>query len=474
MKHIRNRDWMQVISDRVRPHEDTYRKPWLNLGFAAGRASAKDMFEHGKAVFGRAQDMIQIATNAARNSGDVEMLRRVEQLNRVWQMRTRAGVMDLGLRDLRTAVGQIVPEHENDFSRINNGLEESSVNSTARALQGVLNPYARDIWGFEERVSDLDALTEESKQYANKSEAILMRPLWRRGLEWIWQGFGRGVRPRTADGQLSFLRETVNALYDSEVVQGNGEIGNWFEEYSHKTFIVHVLAKARETGSINGIRTTIENAISNPSSYASYSPGSPSAPVNSPKPPGSGAGAQSSEAQKTNEVEGVESTDESLRHFKVHVDELAGKLQEVQSHGDPKIKGLNYESIELIRSLNAFQGRISSEEEILKILDQMSSSFRSAAERSNRELRYVGSIGRHDFIEDEVADAVTSFREELRARFREGVPIFSSEKEIEEFFDTRLKEFGSNYQKRKELLTNLIRDRPTEADRPDFVAPVLF
>ncbi|MDE1845659.1 MAG: hypothetical protein KGH53_00020 [Candidatus Micrarchaeota archaeon] len=278
---------MQIISDKVRPEQDALTKPWLNIGFFAGRASSDQMAEHSKKVFDRATKMIEITVTAARNSGDVQLLKKVEKLKGAWQERARAGIMERGMRELKVAVGlESAEPSEGGLKRISDGLAHSNVNLAASGLQRVLNPYAKQIWGDSSGADELNDFTEESKQYNNKSEAILARPLWRRGLERIWQSLGLGIVPRSTANQLEVLKEMVDELYAAEVTREDGEIGKWFEDYSHKTFVVQVLAKARETGSLNGIRKIIEGAIETPSKYYTYDIGSATTTRGGATPPG--------------------------------------------------------------------------------------------------------------------------------------------------------------------------------------------
>ncbi|MDE1869487.1 MAG: hypothetical protein KGH71_00680 [Candidatus Micrarchaeota archaeon] len=432
---------MQIISDKVRQDEGSYIKFWRNLEFFAGREKSSEIFDHSKRVFDRAFEMVDISIKAARNSGDKETLDKLEKIKIVWEEKVKTGVLINGIDDLNRAMGKTARISTTpSFTQLSDGLKNSDVNLAVGGLQGAIDPYARELWGDDGEASNkLDELTEQSKQYRNKSEAIIKAPLWRRGLERIWQAFG-GVNDSAE--QMAILRNTVNRLY-AEEAEGKGIIGQWFEEYSHKSFTTHVLSKARETGSIYGMKTTIENAIENPANYSAHS------------------------------WKGAEA--EVIRHFKTHAKELDESLEKILDVEDPKLTEINYASIELAKSINSMRGKLDKDSELGEIVEHSHRIFEKEAKRLRLNVLYVSGIDGYDFAskkaEEEFKNLQLFFEENYDKR---RLPIFESAAEIDDLFKRMERQFVLNYVERQALFGKLLRGGTEKTSFEELSAPVLL
>lgn len=441
------------------PDKQKWQKPWTMVGFFAGRSGSRNMIDNSSKVFQAAFKMMDDVSTIAKNSGDAKLLQKVEEIREKWQEMARRGVEKLGVEELEKCLdgGKAMPGAGTPYRQIHRGITNSDVNVAVDGLQELIDPYAKEIYGKSDEYNALENIGEEANQFQNKSDAIMKAPLWRRGLERIWQSFsgvmwhsfsGTIEGPKNTALQLEELRKVVDEVYKQEMT-GNGEIGKWFEEYARKSYVGFVLAKARETGSIAGVRDTISDAIQNPKNY--FSDGWKEAPI---------------------------------VYVRSQVESLQLRLDKVNSKSDPTIQDINYESIELARAINSMSNRLD-QIELSDVLDEWKRNFERNAKRLGITFHEIKSVGEHDFVPGKVdvdelkaEEALMKLRDYFISEYNSGkVPlfqnIFSKPADITDLFERIRKDFHENYRRRKELLEGLIRNKPRGTPFRDVDAPAL-
>src|SRR5690349_18618091 len=89
------------ITKLIKPEENAAFRPWLNIGYVAGRTRSSEMFENSKEVFESAFRMIDQVGILAKNSHDVETSKKIEKLTEHWRHITVNAVKIEGINDLK-------------------------------------------------------------------------------------------------------------------------------------------------------------------------------------------------------------------------------------------------------------------------------------------------------------------------------------------------------------------------------------
>lgn len=245
----------QNMEERFRPHEGRNLRAF---SFVAGREAPQKMFDHSTKVLSTFFEGLDEIVIIVRGTSNKNLIGKMEAIENLYTQRAEDGVKIAGISELKKFKSKGAAD-DGKYALIKEGYDEHNLDKMLKGLQRELDIRAKTIWGRTGRDDDFDKLFEEARQYRNKSLAITNASMWRRGSERLWQFIGN-----TTQEQYKELESIVERFREDE----KDPKGKWIEEYSRDSFVALVLAKAKESATVEGIMKTIENAIESPDSYS--------------------------------------------------------------------------------------------------------------------------------------------------------------------------------------------------------------
>lgn len=247
----------QSMEERLRPHEG---RNLHAFSFVAGREAPQKMFDHSTKVLSTFFEGLDEITIIVKGTSNKSLIEKAEAIENIYTQRAEDGVRIAGVAELNKFKSGGKAE-DGKYTLIREGYNENNLDKMLKGVQNELDSHAKTIWGRTGKDDDFDRIFEEARQYRNKSLAITKAPIWRRGSERLWQFIGN-----TTQEQYKELERAVEVFRESDKKEAKGK---WIEDYARDSFVAFVLAKAKETATVNGIMKTIEDAIKNPDAYSS-------------------------------------------------------------------------------------------------------------------------------------------------------------------------------------------------------------